>query len=242
MQLTEATGAETTGPPTPPPATEAGWWVPIFVVALIVVIIFLVGWFALSLRGRGPGAGRAWLDYGPFFMVALGIVVALVGFLVTVLFFVTPGKANLTDVLALLAALFGIIGTLVGTYFGIRSSLDVNEGAMRLALGDAPLTVAEVAPQENAENVNRNTNVTVAFSRAVNPASITDQTFRLVDLPGRDLVGGTRAFEAQNTRVTFTPDNPLAAATTYQTTITTGVRDQSGNHLVSEKTWTFTVA
>jgi hypothetical protein len=46
-----------------------------------------------------------------------------------------------------------------------------------------------------------------------------------------------------NSRVTFTQTNPpLAPGTTYQATITTDVRDQSGNQLVQEKAWTFTMA
>ena len=41
---------------------------------------------------------------------------------------------------------------------------------------------------------------------------------------------------------TVTPSSPLAASAVYNATITTGVKDSSGNSLASNQTWSFTTA
>jgi len=224
-------------------------WVAYFVGGLILLIVFLVVVFARSLRERGLGQGRAWLDYAPFFLVALAIVAVLVGFLVTVLFFVRPGQADLTDVLALLAALFGIIGTLVGTFFGIRASLDVNEGAVKLALsgsGTTPLVVTAVTPKPEEEVAIQRPSVTATFSKAIDPATITRDTFWVGTVPegggAPSRVPGGVTYDAPSITATFTPSEDLPAGTSYQeATITTGVRDIGGIALALAYTWRFKV-
>jgi len=215
-------------------------WILIAATVLVIGLLVLIGIIAV----------KAELKYGNFFVVVVGLMAALIGFLVAFPLLVSGVFTEPTQVVALLSGLFGIIGTLVGTYFGVKSSGDAREGAQQqLAVvttgptTTAPqLTVAAVTPPENAANVPVNTNVTATFSRAVNPASITQQTFQLVSLPNRASVPGNHSFEAQNTRVAFTPNNPLAAGIAYQVTITTDITDQSGQKLVSEKTWTFTTS
>src|SRR5215204_667610 len=133
--------------------------------------------------------------------------------------------------------------------FGERCKTSSDTVEVYARNGMVPLTVTSVTPPENAPAVPAVAAnipvVTAQFSRAVDRASIAQNTFQLVslpNLPNQVPVPGERGFAALDTRVTFTPTNPLAAATTYQATITTDVRDQSGNQLVSEKTWTFTTA
>lgn len=104
------------------------------IVLLIGGILGGVFLFVRHLVNQPQGSGRTWLDYGPLRIVGLGIVASLLGFLVVVLSFVArAANVILPKVLALLAALFGIIGTLVGTYFGIRTSLETHEGLLKLA-------------------------------------------------------------------------------------------------------------
>src|SRR5688500_6961993 len=92
--------------------------------------------FVLGLRGLI--AIFAWktdrsLEYGSFFVVVLGILTALVGFLVAFPVLVSGVFEDPTQVLALLSALFGTIVGLVGTYFGIKTSSDARNDAQTLA-------------------------------------------------------------------------------------------------------------
>src|SRR5215204_7260156 len=158
-------------------------WVNYFVSILIGVILFIAVAFAWSLLRRGPGPGRSFLDYGPFFMVALGIVAALVGFSVLMLFIGPSVIGDFERALGLLAALFGIIGTLVGTYFGIRSSLEVSEGAVKLALSGSdttPPVVSLVNPQKDEENVAKDAKIRATFSKAMDTPTVeAPGTFKL---------------------------------------------------------------
>jgi hypothetical protein len=97
------------------------------VVALIIVsalfvfgLLILLGMFVR--RADNPAA------YGSFFVVALGIVVVLIGFLVTFPLVISGVFNDPTQVLALMTALFGTVAGLVGTYFGVKASSDARQG------------------------------------------------------------------------------------------------------------------
>jgi hypothetical protein len=68
----------------------------------------------------------SWLEFGSFFVVALGIVAVIIGFLSILLFLNTFEDG--TQALGFLTALFGAITGLVGTYFGVKTSSDAREG------------------------------------------------------------------------------------------------------------------
>src|SRR5918994_652540 len=72
------------------------------------------------------------LEYGSFFVVVLGILTALVGFLVAFPLLVSRVFDEPTQVLALLSALFGTIIGLVGTFFGVKTSADARKDAQAL--------------------------------------------------------------------------------------------------------------
>ncbi len=80
---------------------------------------------------------RSWLDYGPFFVVAIGIVAAIIGFLG---FWLFGGQA-----LGFLSALLGVIVGLVATYFGVKTSSDAAMAAQRVAEAEERV---ETAPQQ----------------------------------------------------------------------------------------------
>ncbi len=93
----------------------------LFVVGLLVLLgVFLV-------RTEEP------LKYGNFFVVALGIMAALIGYLVAFPLIISGVFSDPTQVLAILSALFGTIVGLVGTYFGIKASSDATKGAQEQA-------------------------------------------------------------------------------------------------------------
>ena len=85
-------------------------------------------------QGAGEGAQRG-TPWG-FFLVLAAIVVVAVMYSVTI-FFLEPADRTPETVFGALAASFTVIGTLVGTYFGIKAGLDgqdkLKEGVGRAA-------------------------------------------------------------------------------------------------------------
>jgi hypothetical protein len=93
----------------------------------------------------------------------------------------------------------------------------------------APEIVATV-PANAASNVPINQAVNAAFSKAMDPLTITTATFGLTG-PGGVAVTGTVAYDAVDFIATFTPTAPLAGNSPYMATITAGVTDLEGNPL-----------
>ncbi len=68
--------------------------------------------------------------------------------------------------------------------------------------GVAP-TVTAVSPAQNGSNISTDTVISATFSSDMNPASFTASTFTVTQ--GATVVSGSRAHDAVNRRVTFTP-------------------------------------
>jgi hypothetical protein len=135
---------ETTNP-------EATRWLVAAQFATVVIVIGVIAYLAVQIRrtGVGPTAlrqdERSWLDYGSFYVVALGITVVVSGFLVTLLFANRFG--DLTSALGFLTALIGVITGLVGTYFGIKASSDEAQVRVEQQVAEADKRV-ESEPQK----------------------------------------------------------------------------------------------
>ena len=97
---------------------------------VVIALLALIGYFASKTPSSGEGGP---LQFGNFFVVSLGIVAALLGFLISFPLIVSGVFADPTQVIALLTALFGTIVGLVGTYFGVKSSGDASQKAQELA-------------------------------------------------------------------------------------------------------------
>jgi hypothetical protein len=146
----------TTADATTPPAAQASWYVPAILIGLLVAILALVGVgiYIVIKRPNVGAAGKSWLDYGNFFIVAIGIVAVLVAFLIAMLLTInTQLFKDSTEILAVLTALFGVIGTLVGTYFGVKAGSDAAAQATTLAgnaITPTPIqpTVTVVSPPQ----------------------------------------------------------------------------------------------
>ena len=106
--------------------------------------------------------------------------------------------------------------------------------------GAAPDTTAPTVtitdPVDAAIDVILSKKVQATFSEAMDPLTITTDTFTLMD--GVTPVSGTVAYVGLV--ATFTPTSDLAAGTTYTATITTAAEDLAGNALASVYVWTFT--
>ena len=104
-----------------------------------------------------------------------------------------------------------------------------------------PPTVTSTTPASGATNVATSTAVTIAFSEALNPATVTTSTIRLLD--GTTPVAASVTYNAANNTVTLTPTAALANSKTYTISIlggASGIKDAAGNALASTFTSAFT--
>lgn len=97
-------------------------------------------------------------------------------------------------------------------------------------------TVTATNPVHNAVTV---AVITASFSEPMDAASITTTTLTLTG-PGATSVSGTVAYTSSPPMARFTPASALAVETAYIATVTTGVKDASGNALAANYTWNFT--
>lgn len=86
--------------------------------------------------------------------------------------------------------------------------------------------------RHNATGVAVNTAITATFSEIMAASTINTATFTISGVTGTVTYNGATA--------TFTPSVNLAYSTTYTATVTTGVKDSSGNAMANNYTWTFT--
>jgi hypothetical protein len=99
-----------------------------------------------------------------------------------------------------------------------------------------PPTVSSTIPANGATDVAINSPVRVAFSEAMDAATITTSTFK-VDTGGNNISGSV---SYSGTTATFTPSSNLDRSTTYTVMITTGVKDLAGNAMVTDYHSSFT--
>ena len=112
------------------------------------------------------------------------------------------------------------------------------------ANGTSNLSTASVAPavlgtglQTNGVAANRQ--IDVQFSTAMDPTTITPQTFLLADNSGGASVPGTVTYDPTNFVASFKSSAPLEVNTSYNATITTGVASAGGVHLAANYAFSF---
>jgi hypothetical protein len=101
-----------------------------------------------------------------------------------------------------------------------------------------PPVISSVTPENSAVSVATSAKATVTFSEKMNAGSITSSTITLKH--GSTLVTGTVL--TTGAVAVFTPSSTLTGNTLYTGTVTTGVKDSTGNALAAEYTWSFTTA
>ena len=102
-----------------------------------------------------------------------------------------------------------------------------------------PPTVSLTAPGQGATDADTNRQISVAFSEAMDPATINGQTFTLQK--GNVTVPGT-VRTSSATSASFMSANRLEPGTQYTGRISTGTRDLAGNALPSDYVWNFMTA
>jgi hypothetical protein len=98
------------------------------------------------------------------------------------------------------------------------------------------LSVTSISPAKNAVNVGRNEAVSITFSMAMNPATITSSSFFVKQ--GITSVSGAVTYSG--TTATFTPTNLFAVGTAYTATVLRHVKNLAGDSLASDTSWSFT--
>ena len=96
-------------------------------------------------------------------------------------------------------------------------------------------TVISTDPTNGATNVPLNRIISATFSEAMDPATITNTTFLLMQ--GATAIAGSVSYSG--TTAFFVPTVPLLVNTPYTATITTGAKDVAGNSLAANYVWTF---
>lgn len=96
-------------------------------------------------------------------------------------------------------------------------------------------TIVSTSPTSSATNVPISTSISATFSEAINSATVTATSFTLS-------AGITGAVAYSDKVATFTPTTSLATGTQYTATLSTAIKDQSGNPLSGAYSWSFTTA
>ncbi len=120
---------------------------------------------------------------------------------------------------------------------GLRTATAV---AGPFTINNPPL-VGYVDPPDGANNVDVWTAPLADFRDAMNPTSIHSTTFTLAGGPF-GAVTGVISYNVTTREATFNPAVPLAYATRYTATLTTGILGVNGENLPVAHTWTFTTA
>lgn len=99
-------------------------------------------------------------------------------------------------------------------------------------------TVSSTAPANAVGGVAVSADITATFSEEMDSATVSTTTFILKQ--GATVVPGAVSYTG--TTATFNPTGNLVAGLSYVATITTGVKDMSGNAMATKKTWSFLTA
>ncbi|MFH1137495.1 MAG: Ig-like domain-containing protein [Pseudomonadota bacterium] len=102
---------------------------------------------------------------------------------------------------------------------------------------DAPPQITSVSPENDAQNVALDTRVKAVFTEALDPSTVTPDSFLLKK--GQVLIQGAVSHDSGSNTALFTPSEPLEGNSTYTASITTAVTDLAGNNMSSGYSWSF---
>ena len=93
-----------------------------------------------------------------------------------------------------------------------------------------PPSVTSTTPGDDEINVPLDTNITATFSEVINQTHLTSGTIGVLDDDSND-IDGEISYDNDSRTVTFQPSEELEFEKVYYVTLTTGIRDLSGNGL-----------
>ncbi len=105
-------------------------------------------------------------------------------------------------------------------------------------VGVCPNVISTV-PTNDSTGVPITQIITVTFNEKMNPATITQESFKLVGPTG---VSGTLVYDGTTPTFSFIPSTSLTPNTSYTGTVLQSVRDLMGNALQTNYVWSFTTA
>ncbi len=97
-----------------------------------------------------------------------------------------------------------------------------------------PSSVSSVSPANGATNVETNVIISAVLSETIDSTTLT-----ITLKAGATSVSGTVSYDSSTKKGTFTPASALNYSTTYTATVASGLKDNQGNAMASDYTWTF---
>ena len=193
----------------------------IFFIIIGVGLLVRVGTKTLPQQVKG-----SWLDYGNFYIVAFGIAAVLIGFLVVLLFHTT--FKDTAQALGFMAALFGVITGLVGTFFGVKQSADAREGAQELARAAGVRNTAPtitIVPSNETKSVGNPHKVTATVTSVDgSPAANASVTFTITSGPDVNTTSTVKTADTSGNATFELTNNGTAGTDTIEVTYSGGTR------------------
>jgi|GEM_PF-508524 len=134
-----------------------------------------------------------------------------------------------------------VVTTMVKDMSGNNMAADNAWNFTTVAIPDLiPPTIISVNPASGATNVAINTAIAVTFSEAMDSSTLNASNI-FVSKSGSNIAGNI-SVTIDKTAVIFTPASELTVASLYDVTVTTGVKDATGNPIAALNSWAFTTA
>jgi hypothetical protein len=113
--------------------------------------------------------------------------------------------------------------------------------------GTAPTTkqttgVPQIYPANNADNISTNVTVSVTFSEAINPDTVTATSFTLTEDPdgAATAIAAVVSYDSSSDTAFLSPLSLLADTTKYEAVVSNTIADLAGNTMVLDYSWEFT--
>ncbi|MBU0926387.1 MAG: Ig-like domain-containing protein [Spirochaetes bacterium] len=99
--------------------------------------------------------------------------------------------------------------------------------------------ISATYPTASASEIPVNAEISITFSKNIDPATVNSGTLTIVDSQGAAVAG---RYSVQDATVTFTATGGFAYGRTYTATVTSMILDTDGKSISEEYSWTFTTS
>jgi len=105
--------------------------------------------------------------------------------------------------------------------------------------GNAPPRVVSITPEAGSDDVERDATLTVVFSEALDPDTVSADTVQLFDADSA--LAGSVKLSSDRDEVSFTPDEPLALWGAYRLELSRAIKDAAGVAMLEDESSSFQV-